>query len=131
MINLWIPLGKEPISNFPLCFYKCHRNETIFAENKLYFCWDGHDDDNNNNDNNIINVNNNMDHLELKYVPDMQWGTFLCFVAGQSISEERVLLHGAVNMDNDSALYDHTLSHIHHNKKKEEPRQSIELRYLL
>ena len=124
MINIWIPLGKEPISNFPLCFYKCHRNETIFAENKLYFCWDDNKDTNNTNN------NNHRDPLELKFVPGLQWGTFLCFAAGQSISEETVLLHGAVNMD-ESPFYDRSSESRINNKKKEPPRQSIELRYLL
>ena len=131
MINIWIPLGKEPISNFPLCFYKCHRNETIFAENKLYFCWGDNKDTNNTNTTTTTNNTNHRDPLELKFVPDLQWGTFLCFAAGQSISEETVLLHGAVNMGDESPFYDRSSESRINNNKKGQPRQSIELRYLL
>jgi len=120
MINIWIPLGKEPISNFPLCFYKCHRTETIFAENKLYLCCcaDGSKETETRRD----------DDLRLLYVPSLQWGSFLCFVAGQSISDESVLLHGAVQI-----LEESDQNHGSHSTRqtKASPRQSIELRYLL
>jgi hypothetical protein len=107
MINVWIPLGKTPISNFPLCFYKCPRNETVFSENKLYYC------------------GQERDNLCFTHAPGMQWGSFLCFVAGQPVSDDIVLLHGAVNLE-EPHDYDRS-SRIN----KKEPRQSIELRYLL
>jgi hypothetical protein len=39
MIHVWIPLSK--IVNYPLCFLDCPRDETVFAENKLYFSVNG------------------------------------------------------------------------------------------
>jgi hypothetical protein len=105
MINIWIPLGIDPISNFPLCFYKCSRKETVFGENKLYYC--GQENTN----------------LRLAHVPDLQWGSFLCFVAGQSIADETILLHGAVHVED--PRHDRSF------QTKKEPRRSVELRYLL
>jgi hypothetical protein len=149
MINIWIPLMDIPISitNYPLCFLQCSRDKTIFSENKLYYAvnYDGD------------HYDNGMDKKEdeglcMAWDPSLQWGKFVCFVAGEPKSNDSVLLHGAVRLEGEE---DETTTH--HEKKEEEfviggvdslvaknkndtyrrktqhrpPRMSLELRYLV
>ena len=93
MMNVWMSLMDGPIPNFPLCFYESSRANTTFAENKLYYCR-----------RHAEQIGNDatpeaLENEVLYYDPDLQWGSFLCFVAGQPESDKTVLLHGAVDLN--------------------------------
>lgn len=130
MVNIWMSLLDSSISNFPLCFYKSSRKTTTFAENKLYYCQGEEPLD----DSQV---------LEMVYDPNLQWGSFLCFAAGQPESADPVLLHGAVNFLERSCPDEsgpiplgqptgngrHSKSH--HQKGREDPRKSLEMRFVV
>lgn len=81
MINVWIPLNDTPPDNNMLTFCELPQEQSNIYDNKLV----GH-----------------VDHVEgntLVYSDQMCWGSFYCFVAGESASSERVLLHGAVDIE--------------------------------
>jgi hypothetical protein len=92
MINVWMSLTDTPICNFPLCFHECSRTNTRFAENKLYYHADDDDD---------------TTDIRMLHDPTITWGSFLCFVAGQPVSSDRVVLHGAVRLEDHDHDHDH------------------------
>jgi len=100
MMNIWMCLNDTPPNN-QLAFYHCPKHYTSLYYGKLV---------------------GQRDHIEgqtLVYDYNMSWGSFYCFVAGESNDASSVLLHGAVDIPSSG-------------KQQRLPqRKSVELRYVV
>ena len=61
-----------------------------------------------------------VDNQTVVYADNMRWGKFYLFVAGQVNTEERVLLHGAMNLPTSEQ-----------DNNPPEARRSVEMRYTI
>ena len=101
MMNVWMVLNDTPPSN-QLVFYETLQEHTLAMDGKLHAKYE---------------------HLQgktLVYDRDMCWGSFYCFVSGQTQSTSSgspVLLHGAVDIPGSGS--------------NREQRKSVELRYVV
>lgn len=107
MINIWICLNDNPPNNQLAFLLDCPRKYTTLYHGKL------------------IGQREYIEGQILHYDKSMCWGSFYCFIAGESNTARNVLLHGAVDIPTTTT----TTTSI--GNRQVEHRKSVEFRYLI
>jgi hypothetical protein len=103
LVNIWFVLNSTPPKFNTLVFYETSADKTRQAHM-------------------LHGLVEDVRHCTVVYDETMCWGRFYLFVSGQVDTSERILLHGALNMDHDKAQTDVAA-------KAAETRRSVEMRY--
>jgi hypothetical protein len=104
LVNIWFVLNETPPKSNTLVFYETSADKTRQAHM-------------------LHGLVDDVQDCTVVYDETMCWGRFYLFVSGQVDTSERILLHGALNMDQDQAQRTGVVA------EAVETRRSVEMRY--